>query len=524
MTSGPRWARFLAHFPGFGDQSSAASRIDDALDMLVVRATDGKRHYVGDLKPYATGPIYLAIPGVGTTAAGGPSTRMLAVLTTDGASGCQPLEDGRTVTVERYGDVDLRVPSDTGATGTVPACAVSGGFVLLGDVDSIKAALDARSQGRSVTGDPAYVSATRSLTGDHVATVFVDGHQAAALASAMPRPSTFPLPSGAPHVSLGSAQPLLGMVNDLPAWLAMGVRVTAGAVIVDSVMPDQRGTVLAQASGSAGRTPAPDAISAIAPALPASTIAVAELHQAGPLLEGLLARSGASASAGATASPAPNASQNLAQLQAALGFLGGSDALLGPLDQAAIVVISQADQLRGGVVIETADAASARTRLDQLRRPARARRRRRAGLPRRPHRHRPAGRDRPERGVHPPLNGDHLPAGGSHPGDRSAPEPDRGRHRGRLRQGRHRHHGRGLRSPTCPPIGPPSIWRAAPASPRRTWTCRASCRPSGLMVPAANLQAFDQEVSSWLKPIGSIAMGATSADGIVHGRLVVITP
>src|SRR5207342_2598447 len=49
--------RFLAHFPGFADQSTLETKLDQTLDRLVDKASDGKRNWSKEIKPWFGGQI-----------------------------------------------------------------------------------------------------------------------------------------------------------------------------------------------------------------------------------------------------------------------------------------------------------------------------------------------------------------------------------------------------------------------------------------------------------------------------------
>jgi hypothetical protein len=326
----------LSRFPGFADQAGVDQKIEQALDQLVQRVTSGKRRYIGGLKAYAAGPMIFAMPTASAGSTGDSGRYGLAVLTTDGSVGCQGLEDGATVTVERHRDVDIRIRS---GDGPKLACAASGKFVLIGNAAAIRAGLDARAEGRGIASSARYTAASRAVPGDHLAWAFIDGQGAlAALPAASPsaRP-TLPLPAGA-----------------IPEWIAVEVRVTAGGPVFETVTPDPRRT--ASPSPSAARTARPDAVSAIAPSLPASTIALMEVHDLGGFLGTALA----------SARAVPDAAETIRQLDAALALIGGPQGLLGPLDQAAVAVTLDGGKPGAGLVIQSADATAIGSRLDQV--------------------------------------------------------------------------------------------------------------------------------------------------------------
>ncbi len=348
----------LGRIPAMSFGTNAGDRIDAALDHLVRTASDGKHTYA-DVRPYTAGPIFVAIPAEAAEAAGGPAVTsgsqaapMLVVLAPQGAPGCQGLEDGVAVTIERYRDVDLRIPAPDARR---PACAAPGSLVLLGDPRSLRAALDAKAAGRSVTDDPTYQAAAAAVTDDAAAWQYVDGPSAARLAVAAAQARASARPSASSSTPGDPA-------SDAPEWVATALRFVAEGVIVETVMPDPRPAILAGASQSPRVTTAPDAVSAIAPILPATTIVAVEVHQAGPLFAAMAAR----VPTAATGLPGAGSTTDLSQLGPALSLLGGG-AVLGSVDQAVLAVIRQGSSTSGGIVLRTTDADGGKARVDLLR-------------------------------------------------------------------------------------------------------------------------------------------------------------
>jgi hypothetical protein len=331
----------LGHFPGFADQSNLPDKIDQALDQLVQQATDGKRRYIGDLKPYVAGPVYVALPKASAASAtsGSSPDHGLAVLTTDGSTNvsCAGLEDGAAVTTERHRDVDIRVRS---ADTKNLACAMSDRFVLLGDVATIKAALDSRADGNGIAANARFTAATKATPGEHLAWAFLD---VPALVGTIGAASPAGLPSPFP-------------TGPLPEWMAFEVRATSGGPIVESVMPDPRLASSSNASPGTNRTPRPDAVSEIAPYLPGSTVALFEVHDLGGLIESSIDQ----------LRQTPEAAEIASQIDAALALVGGPDGLLGPIDQAAVAITLEAGKPGGGIVLEMSDGDAAKGRVEQL--------------------------------------------------------------------------------------------------------------------------------------------------------------
>ena len=53
--------RFLAHFPGFADQASLETKLDETLDKLVNKASDGKHDWTKEIKPWFGGQVAVSM-------------------------------------------------------------------------------------------------------------------------------------------------------------------------------------------------------------------------------------------------------------------------------------------------------------------------------------------------------------------------------------------------------------------------------------------------------------------------------
>ena len=56
--------RFLAHFPGFADQSTLDQKLDETFDRLVGRVSDGKGDWTKQIKPWFGGQVGVAVSTV----------------------------------------------------------------------------------------------------------------------------------------------------------------------------------------------------------------------------------------------------------------------------------------------------------------------------------------------------------------------------------------------------------------------------------------------------------------------------
>jgi uncharacterized protein DUF3352 len=331
----------LAHFPGFKDQSTLTSKLDEALARITTQASNGSASYATDVKPWLAGPLFVGaqMPATGGGASLDSSTpSAVAVFTTDGKVTCDPITNGST-SKEAYKGFDIH----GGEAGAV-ACAIDGRYALVGDSTSIKAALDAHANHSGIDGDSQYAKARDALGGDRLATVYlsVDALKSGAFPSLVPG-----LPSAGTDVTSALAA--------LPPWVIAGLRAEDSAIVAD-IVSGPTGT-MPSPSGSPLLTMPPAHSSRLAPLVPADTVALYELHGTGVLGQNLLT----TLRANAALSPV------LGQLDATLGVLGGPQSLIGWIDDAGIVVIPDGSSLTGGILVQAADEATATAKADQIR-------------------------------------------------------------------------------------------------------------------------------------------------------------
>lgn len=325
----------LAHFPGFKDQSTLTSKLDEALARLTTQASSGSATYATDVKPWLAGPLFVGarVPGGGSST---PSA--VAVFTTDGKVTCDPITKSSTAK-ETYQGIDIH-----GGESDAGACALDGRYALVGDSTSIKAAIDAHRNHSGIDGEAQYKKARDTLGGDRLATLYfsIDALKTGAFPSLIPG-----LPSAGTDMTVALAA--------LPPWVIGGLSAEDSAIVADVV------------SGPAGSPPAPSGSplltmppahqSRLAPILPSDTAVLYEAHGTGVLAQNLLT----------TLRANPALSQPLSQLDAALGVLGGPQQLVGWIDDAGIVVVPDGASLTGGILVQAADDATATAKADQIR-------------------------------------------------------------------------------------------------------------------------------------------------------------
>ncbi|MGZ8502297.1 MAG: DUF3352 domain-containing protein [Candidatus Limnocylindrales bacterium] len=332
--------RFLAHFPGFADQATLDAKLDETLDKIVNKASDNKHDWTREIKPWFGGQVAVSVSSLPTpssdgSAGGADSTRALLVVTQkDPAAAIAWLKSlalGPT-TDETYKGVALTIY--TPGSGPKIAATATGGVLLVGDEASVKAALD-RDGKDGLGASKAFTSAMAGISGDQVTRTYVD---LKAYFDAMAKLTD----------SLGGAGSMLDktMLDKLPAWVAFGGRIESDALVSDLVSP-----VVASAPEI------DDHESTIAGHLPASTVALLEVHQFDKLFTAQLDQLRAN----------PSTADTLKQVDDAAATLGGLDHLVGWIGDVGVVVTSDGTTPGGGLVIVPTDAAAADKVVTELR-------------------------------------------------------------------------------------------------------------------------------------------------------------
>jgi hypothetical protein len=325
----------LAHFPGFADQSTLPAKIDESLSRIVQQGGGTDIDYVRDIKPWLSGPTFIAMR-LPASASSGEATMEHGVVsaTTTGTVTCDTPLRGQTVTKETYRGLELSIGS-----GGDAACVIDGRQALLGDAASVRAALDAKASGSGMDKSAEYAKARAALQGDQLSTIFVNGKAYSSLLSS----------AGATTPGMSNLAALIGSVPD---WAITGIRAEDDALVLDSLAAP---TSSASPSGTAGPSllPLPPThASAIAPLAPADTIVYAEAQGAGVGLQNLISR--------------VRTIPELATAFQMLDGMGGAGQLVGWVEDAGVIVVKGGQAPSGGLALVAADDAAAADRIKTL--------------------------------------------------------------------------------------------------------------------------------------------------------------
>jgi Protein of unknown function (DUF3352) len=362
----------LAHFPGFKDQSILGQKIDETIDRLANAASSGSVSYTTQVKPWLAGPLFA---GARAPGAGPGSTRWVVVATTNGQVSCDaPFAGQPSPTASGYNGVDLHVSAD----GSF-ACALDGRYGILGDPASVRAALDAHAGHSGIDTVSQYRSARDALGGDRLATVYVSRDALAGTAGgagAIPSQSLV-LPSSLLAMTPGFD----AVLSSLPAWAMAGLSAEDDAIVLDLVTAPLPPAASSAAGSSSSPAPPPASgppphTSRVATLVPADTLLLLDVHGAGAALRNGIAALRAN----------PQVGTQVGQVDAALGALGGPEALVNWVGDAGIVIVPDGTPatgaapsaaggapvtglppVTGGILLLAADDATATARADQLR-------------------------------------------------------------------------------------------------------------------------------------------------------------
>jgi Protein of unknown function (DUF3352) len=342
---------FLSKFPGFKDQAALDTKLDEVLDELVKKATDGAQTYTADIEPWFGGEVAFSVgplppaSSLTTDPASMEAFRALALLSIKDATVAQAWfdaalkESGATTTKETYNGVTLTVISEPDAPKA--AYAVLGGKVaVLGDLASVKAAVD--TDGHSgFASEPGPKAALASADADHLGFLYVALRPLLDWSTDLSKKAS-PDTGGA----IGSAlsDTMLGIVPD---WAAYWLKVESDALVMEATAPKPQ-----TAFG-----PTENRTSNVVDHVPSSALVVSVTHDLGKTLGQVLGQ----------AASDPGVKDMLDQLDGALGLVGGKDAALGWIGDTAVVVNASAGTPEGGLLVVPTDGAAAERLFTALR-------------------------------------------------------------------------------------------------------------------------------------------------------------
>ena len=338
----------IAKFPGFKDQASLDSKIDQALDQALQKSGIS---WTTDLKPWVAGEVGVAVTRDMLDLAASAQKDPAAVTTPDrGAVVLASVKDaaaatawvakqaGGTPTTATYGDGQITTVSKAGVS---IAWAVRGTVLMIGPEVSVKAALDTKGAS-PVAASSGFVAARKSAPNAYLGFGWVDTR------------SLFDAILGMAGTSASIPQACKDSASaTVPDWSAGFAHAADSALVMDLVAPVPSAAAV---SGTAQK----DSPSAIAARLPVTTLAAFEGRQAGASLVAFWSafKSGISCN--------PSVKGSLDQVDTALAAIGGLQSLFGWAGDSAIAVEYNGGTFGGGVAAIATDEAAATRTLGQV--------------------------------------------------------------------------------------------------------------------------------------------------------------
>jgi hypothetical protein len=327
--------QFLSKFPGFADQANLNAKLDEAMDRFIRTVSQGGQDYSTKIKPWLGGEIAFSVGDLPDPTNPSSFHALLIASVTDPAKArawIDSVAPGGTTRTEAYNGTDLILGADSARNGAV---AVVGRAMLLGDVASVKQAIDSHGTG-AFAADAKVKAATAALSGDSIGSMYVDMRRYVdvLLAQAKAQGTDFGFTFDA------------ATLQKLPEWSAFRVQARGDSLALEAVSPNV-----------AANVPVDNRLSDIAPHLPASTIAFAEGHDVGAkLLEAIdMYRKN------------PGTAAAFKQVDQAALMIGGFDAIVGWMRDASVVVTRSGTTLDGGLVFSSKDRAAGERLLTTLR-------------------------------------------------------------------------------------------------------------------------------------------------------------
>ena len=332
---------FLSKFPGFADQAALDTKLDEALDQLIGKATDGKQSFTTDIKPWFGGEVAFAVGPLpknvlsGNASAAADARALLLVSVKDQAAATAWFTDvlsdtGATSTTETYAGTQLTIVTPAGDKAMTAAFAILGGNVAVaGDVTSVKAAVDTNGS-QSLASDPNFKTAEASAKGDYFGFAYINTKALAASALAA---------SG----SLGTDMPAIGtsVAGLVPDWTAYHLRAESDALVGVATNPHVDG----------GFGPTTNRVNKVVDHVPSTALVLVAGNDVGATGTGAIAELG----------KAPSLKDGLDAIDGVAGVFGGVPEALGWIGDAGFVVNQAGSDLEGGLVIVPTDPAKATT-------------------------------------------------------------------------------------------------------------------------------------------------------------------
>ncbi|MEA2619915.1 MAG: hypothetical protein QOC97_688, partial [Chloroflexota bacterium] len=342
---------FLSKFPGFADQSSLETKLNEVLDDLVKGATQQTQTYTTDIKPWFGGELAFAVgplPPPASVSSGDTSAmsavRMLALVSVKDPGAAQAWLDaavaksGSKTTSETYNGATLSVLEAVG--GVQPAYAlIDGKVAAIGDIASVKGAVDTKGAG-AFSKEDGPKAALASSTGDHVGFMYVALRPLMDWSSALSKLQ--PTQPGSTPLTVGDS-----LLKAVPDWGAFALRFQSSAIVLEASTP----------SAATPLGPTENRVSSLVEHIPSNAIVASITNDYGKTIKQALDLYRAE----------PSLKSIFDQIDTALGLVGGTDAAIGWAGDTAIVVTVPDATPEAGLIVAPTDKAAAQHLFTSLR-------------------------------------------------------------------------------------------------------------------------------------------------------------
>ena len=350
-------AEFLSHFPGFADQSSIQTKVNETLDQIVGKASSDKQTFGKDIQPWFEGELAFSmgkLPDPGTLSAGKvPEAHALLLLSVKNAALAQDwfdqllTEDGTAVTTTQYAGTTITTPAKQGTPETGMAI-INDKVAVIGDLASVKAAIDTDGAG-AFADEPGPKAAFAAADGSHLGLVYVALASLYDWSASLQSSMLSAMPSASPGVVIAGCDPatMTSMTADLlPEWATFTVKADSDAIELESISPPPAKPI----------GPTSDRTSDLVKHVPASAIALVVTNDYGATLQQGID----------LYKTQPCFKEAFAELEKSADLAGGLDAILGWIGDTAIVVNGTDPLPEAGVVVKATDSEDAAKLLTSL--------------------------------------------------------------------------------------------------------------------------------------------------------------
>ncbi len=241
-------AEFLSHFPGFADQSSIQTKVNETLDQIVGKASSDKQTFGKDIQPWFEGEIAFSVGQLpdakALSASKVPETHALLLLSIKNAALAQDwfdqllTEGGSATATTQYGGTTITTPAKQ-CTPETGMAIINGKVAVIGDLASVKSAIDTNGAG-AFANEPGPKAAFAAADGSHLGLVYMAIGKLYDWSASLQSSMLSAMPSAAPGVAIAGCDPatMTKMTTGLlPDWATFTVKADSDALEFEAISP-----------------------------------------------------------------------------------------------------------------------------------------------------------------------------------------------------------------------------------------------------------------------------------------------